>query len=158
MKLTAKNLAATSVRSALAGLGLLAFVAGADAFQLVTEQEAALPRDEASPLSMRGGPTRRPDVVLITPAPRAGMVKSPMQIRIRFDAFGGGKIDVDSIVVTYKRLPSIDVTQRLQPYITAAGIDIPGVEIPPGTHEFRVDLKDKDGRVGRSEFTIRVAP
>jgi hypothetical protein len=53
--------------------------------------------------------------------------------------------------------PAIDITQRIMPFINADGIDISQVEVPPGRHQFWVELKDKDGRLGGAELDFQVA-
>jgi hypothetical protein len=143
-------------RSALCLTGLLTLVTPAGAIQLVTEQEAALPADHLPGLTLRGSPTRRPSVVVVSPPPSAGVMKSPLSLKVRLQAFGGAKIDPDSIVVTYKKMPMIDITQRIKPFISPEGIEVPEAEVPPGIHEFRIELKDKDGRLGGMEFSFQV--
>ena len=135
---------------------LLALAAPAHAVELVTAQEAALPVDTLPPLTLRGSPTRRPSATVVSPAPNAGQVKSPLSLKVKLEAHGGAKIDPDSIVLTYKKTPEINITQRIMPYIGADGIEIPDAEVPPGTHAFRIQFKDKDGRIGATEFSIQV--
>jgi hypothetical protein len=141
---------------ALGLIGLVAAATPAAAIQLVTEQEAALPPDRMPALELRGSPTRRPSAVIVSPPQSAGVVKSPVSLKIKLQAHGGAKIDPDSIVVTYKKTPAIDITQRIMPFITADGIDVPDAEVPPGTHEFRIELKDKDGHPGGTDFSFQV--
>ncbi len=142
-----------------AALFALALAAAADAqtLQLVTPEEAALPPGVAPSLEFRGSPARRPSIQVVSPAPAAGSVHSPVALKLRFKAFGGAEIDPESVVVTYLKSPAINVTQRLTPYIKADGIDIDHAELPAGEHQFWVELKDKSGRVGTSEFTVQVA-
>jgi hypothetical protein len=142
--------------SALCLMGILTLVDPAGAIQLVTEQEAALPPDHLPGLVLRGSPTRRPSAVVVSPPPNAGQVKSPLSLKVKLQAFGGAKIDPDSVVVTYKKTPMIDITQRIMPFINADGIEVPEAEVPPGRHEFRIELKDKDGRLGGTDFSFQV--
>jgi hypothetical protein len=137
-------------------VGLFALATPANALQLVTEQEAALPPNHLPPLDLRGSPTRRPSAVVVSPPPNAGLMKSPLSFKVKLQAHGGAKIDPDSIVVTYKKTPMIDITQRIMPFITADGIEVPDAEVPPGVHEFRIQLKDKEGRLGGTEFSFQV--
>jgi hypothetical protein len=129
----------------------------ADAFQLVTKDEAALPAGTIPTLELRGSPTRRPNIVVVSPPPNAGLTHSPLDLKLRFHVFGGAEIDPDSIVITYLKQPAIDITQRIMPFITAAGIDVLQAEVPPGTHQFWIEVKDKSGRVGAAEFSFQVA-
>ena len=143
-------------RGTLCLMAFLTLVTPAGAIQLVTEQEAALPPDRLPGLVLRGSPTRRPSAVVVSPPPSAGVMKSPLNLKVKLQAFGGAKIDPDSIVVTYKKTPMIDITQRIMPFISADGIEVPEAEVPPGLHEFRIQLKDKDGRLGGTEFSFQV--
>jgi hypothetical protein len=155
-----ERLVAIQKLSALLAAGLFAWLvmAGsqAGAFQLVTSEEAALPARSIPLLELRGSPTRRPIVVVVSPAPGAGLVHSPLDLRLEFRAFGGSEIDPDSVVVTYLKDPAIDITQRITPFISASGIIITQAGIPPGKHEFWVQLKDKDGRLGGGEVSFQV--
>lgn len=135
----------------------LAPVPAAHAFELVTQAEAALPAGEAPSLVMRGSPLRRPSIVVVSPPPTAGLMHSPIDLKLRFHAFGGAEIDPESVVVTYLKQPAIDITQRIAPFITAQGIEIDKADIPPGAHQFWIELKDKSGHLGAAEFSFQVA-
>ena len=128
-------------------------VTAAGAIELVTQEEAMLPDD---PLGVERGVTRGPDILLISPAANAGLVRSPLTLKIRFEAHGGSRIDQDSIVVTYHKVPAIDVTQRILPFIQPKGIEIPVAVLPVGSHRFRIDVKDKAGRASAVLVTIGV--
>jgi hypothetical protein len=146
-------MAALCVGASLAGLAAVP----ADAFELVTKEEAALPAGPPPALQMRGSPTRRPKVVVVSPPPGAGLVHSPLDLKLQFRAFGGAQIDAGSVVVTYLKEPAIDITQRIAPFISADGVTISRAEVPPGRHQFWVELKDKTGRIGSAEFDFQVA-
>ena len=135
----------------------LSSVPAAQAFELVTPDEAALPAGEAPSLVMRGSPLRRPSILVVSPPPQAGLVHSPIDLKLRFHAFGGAEIDPESVVVTYLKQPSIDITQRITPFITAEGIAIDKVDVPPGVHQFWIEVKDKSGRAGAAELSFQVA-
>jgi hypothetical protein len=108
----------------------------AGAFQLITSEEAALPVRSVPLLELRGSPTRRPIVVVVSPPPGAGLIHSPLELKLEFRAFGGSKIDPDSVVVTYLKDPAIDITHRITPFISTSGIVITEADVPPGKHEF----------------------
>jgi hypothetical protein len=146
--------------SSAIGAGLFAWLvmAGsqAGAFQLVTSEEAALPTRSVPMLELRGSPTRRPIIVVVSPAPGAGLVHSPLDLRLEFRAYGGSQIDPDSVVVTYLKDPAIDITQRITRFISTSGILITQADVPPGRHEFWVQVRDKDGRLGGGEVSFQV--
>jgi hypothetical protein len=126
-------------------------------FQLITPSEAALPPAMIVPLQLRGSPTRRPHIIIVSPPRNAGLVHSPLELKLRFRAFGGAQIDPDSVVLTYLKQPAIDLTQRIKPFIKASGVDITHADVPPGKHHFWIELKDKDGRIGGTDFSFDVA-
>jgi len=136
--------------------GLFAAAMPADAFQLITPEEAALPAGPVPGFQLRGSPTRRPNVTVISPPPTAGVLHSPLNLKLQFRAFGGAAIDPNSVVVTYLKEPAIDITQRIMSFISADGINVSQAEVPPGKHQFWIELKDNDGRIGGTEFTFQV--
>jgi hypothetical protein len=81
-----------------------------------------------------------------------------MHLQLKFESYGGAKIDPNSVKVTYMRTPNVDLTGRVKPFVQSAGIDIPDVELPLGDHMVRVDVKDSDGRIGSTSFVLKVAP
>ena len=83
---------------------------------------------------------------------------SPLRLQLKFESFGGAKINTDSVKVIYLRSPNVDLTPRVKPFIQADGIDMPETELPPGEYTVRVDVKDSDGRPGTASFTLKVSP
>jgi hypothetical protein len=140
-------------RLAFACLLVTILIGSAGAVPLISDEEAAMPDD---PTKMRGV-SRGPKILLINPAATAGLIKSPFNLRIRFESYGGTRIDTDSIVITYRKRPAIDLTQRMKSFIQATGVNLDSAEIPPGEHHIRVDVKDTDGQSSSTEFTIRVS-
>jgi hypothetical protein len=138
-------------------VGVVATGTPANALELVTSAEAALPAGTVPTLDLRGSPTRRPIVTVVSPPPGAGLVHSPLDLKLQFRAFGGAVVNPSSVVVTYLKQPTIDMTQRLAPFITATGINVEHADVPPGKHEFWIELKDSDGRIGGGEFDFQVA-
>jgi hypothetical protein len=131
----------------------MTLVGAAGAMPLISDEEAAMPDD---PTKMRGI-SRGPKILLVNPAATAGMIRSPFNLKIRFESHGGTQIDADSIVFTYKKRPAIDLTQRMKPFIQPTGVSLDSAEIPPGEHHIRVDVKDTDGQSSSAEFTIKVS-
>ena len=152
----------TLVHSAIAALIALAMAGPGFAqtspagLTLITEEEAGLPALPAASMTMRAGVTRGPKVILVSPAGDAN-VKSPLHLRLKFESFGGAKIDPASVIVTYLKNPSVDLTKRLAPVTQADGIDVVAAEIPAGVHHIRVNLKDSEGRAGTASFALKVA-
>ena len=112
-------------------LGLLAAATIADVTKaaagviLITPEEAKLPV-----------PTQLASTRAITRGPRIevsnlddGKLHSPLHFNLKFRAFGGSSIDLDSLSVTYLRGSNIDLTQRVKPFARPTGIDIPDAEV-----------------------------
>jgi hypothetical protein len=121
---------------------------------LITSEEAKLPPPKgAIPISARGV-TRGPKVELVS---KTDAIHSPAPFQLKFQTFGGAKVDLDAVQATYLRSPNVDLTSRIKPFITATGIDVPAVELPPGEHIVRIDIKDSDGRAGTTSVVLKVA-
>src|SRR5689334_14596912 len=93
--------------TALTLAGILPFAAQVHSLELITAEEARLPDHQ----NTSKGISRGPKIVVVNPAPTAGFIRSPFTLKIRFESFGGAKIDADSILLTYKKNPPIDLTQ-----------------------------------------------
>jgi hypothetical protein len=145
------------MRKTLLGLvaaGLL-IPGAAQATQLITEEEAKLPPPKGAITTDRRGILRGPKVEVVSPG---DAVSSPLRLQLKFESFGGAKIDPDSVKVIFLRTPNVDITSRVKPFIQADGINMQDAELPPGEYMVRVDIKDSDGRPGTASFTLKVAP
>jgi hypothetical protein len=120
---------------------------------LITADEAKLPPPKgAIPVSARGV-TRGPKVELVS---QSNVIRSPAPLQLKFQTFGGAKVDLDAVQATYLRSPNVDLTPRIKPFVTATGIDVPAAELPPGEHIVRIDIKDSDGRAATASFVLKV--
>ena len=122
---------------------------------LVSADEAKLPPQKGGVAVATRGITRGPKIEVVGVADPS---HSPMRLQLKFESFGGAKIDTDSLKVTYIKNPTVDLTPRLKPFVQPTGIDMPDAELPAGDHLIRVDLKDSDGRAATTSFTIKIAP
>lgn len=121
---------------------------------LITPEEAQLP-------TLKGVFASR----AITRGPRidfsgadADDFRSPLRLQLKFRGFGGATIDLNSLRVTYLKIPNIDLTPRVKPYAKRTGIEIPDAEAPPGDHLVRVEIQDSEGRRTSTTFVLSVAP
>lgn len=121
---------------------------------LISADEAKLPPPKGVVAVASRGITRGPKVAYVG----SDAAQSPMRLQLKFESFGGAKIDTDSLKVTYMKNPAVDLTPRLKPFVQPTGIDMPGAELPPGDHLIRVDVKDSDGRAASTSFTLKIAP
>ncbi len=114
-----------------------------------------MPPPKGAVATDRRGITRGPKIDFI---PASDPLHSPMHLQVKFESFGGAKIDPDSVKITYLRTPNVDLTSRIRSFVKATGIDIPDAELPVGDHMLRVDVKDSDGRTGSTSFVLKVTP
>lgn len=121
---------------------------------LISADEAKLPPPKGAVAVASRGITRGPKVAYVG----SDAAQSPMRLQLKFESFGGAKIDTDSLKVTYMKNPAVDLTPRLKPFVQPTGIDMPGAELPPGDHLIRVDVKDSDGRAASTSFTLKITP
>ena len=122
---------------------------------LITEEEAKLPPAKGAISAERRGITRGPRIEVGGDKEQA---HSPIHLQLRFESFGGSKIDPESLRVTYLRTPNVDLTERVKSFAGVTGLDIPDAELPPGDHLIRVDIKDSDGRSGSTSFLLKISP
>jgi len=145
-----------ALRGILLGLFAMGLLAShANATQLITDEEAKLPPPKGAVPIDRRGILRGPKVDVVMPD---DMSRSPLHLQLKFQAFGGARIDPESVRMIYLRTPNVDLTPRIKPFIQASGIDIPQTELPPGEYQVRIDLKDSDGRPGGTSFVLKVSP
>jgi hypothetical protein len=131
-------------------------ISEASATQLITQEEASLPPPKGAAALDRRGILRSPKVEVVSPD--QAVSNSPLRLRLKFESFGGAKIDPNSVKVLFLRTPNVDLTSRVKPFIDADGINMQDAELPPGDYTFRIDIKDSDGRPGTAIFTLKIAP
>jgi|ERR1041385_8726601 hypothetical protein len=122
---------------------------------LIKAEEASLPAPPttASVTLVTRGITRKPNVILVTPG---ASVSSPFNLQFKFEAHGGSHIKPGTFRMIYMRTPNVDLTARVKPFVTAAGVDMAGAEVPPGQHIIRVTISDSENREGSAVFTLNV--
>src|SRR5262245_32630885 len=142
----------------IAAVLLAALTGPVAALELITAQEAALPDAVGVNLKLGfRGVTRGPKIVLLSPAPDGALVRSPLNLLLKFETHGGATIEPYSVKMIYLKQPTINLTQRIDDFIKAGGIEVNSAQVPAGTHYIRVDVKDDAGRLGSTTFVLSVA-
>ena len=126
----------------------------AEPVRLITPEEARLPAADAGAAAERNL-TRGPGIDAVAPPPIG--VSGTFRLSVKFKPRNSVAIDPESVRVVYRRQPEVDLTARLKPFVSAAGIEAPAVIAPPGKHELVIEATDKEGRIGRSRMTLTVA-
>jgi len=121
---------------------------------LITASEAVQPPSSDVRMNVRGI-TRGPSVDQILPSPTTS-VHSPFELKIRFTAHNNAKVDPSDVRVIYEKQMPIDLTERLRKYMSSEGIDMPDVEVPPGTYLLRIEVKDSLDRKSVGEVKLLV--
>ena len=131
-------------------LGLLLGALPAQALDLVSAAEAALPDD------VTRGITRSASIVQELPA-KGSPVRSPFQLKIALKPHGGARIDVKSVQLIYLKTPMVDLTERVRGGISESGILVDGLSLPPGLHRLQIRVADSEGREAESLLLLDVA-
>ncbi len=141
------------LRLAVAALAGALLATPAAAATLITAHEAQLPPDNSV---LRSGIERGPEIVPVYPPPKTGMIQSPFDFKVKFEPHGGTQINLDTLTVVYKRIPAIDLTARVKPYVHPDGIDMPNAEVPAGAHRIMIFVKDSAGHEGQADIHFDV--
>jgi hypothetical protein len=155
-----------SLWGAAAVMGLALHVGAAtaaepDGLWLITPEEAAMA--PAPPEKRQGGgqfdvgrepPDTGPTIEVIKPVLGAP-ASTPLEIAIKFIS-KGAPVDMASLKVTVLKLFGIDITDRVRPYATPAGIQIPDAKLPSGEHTVRITVADASGGVSQKQVTLTV--
>jgi hypothetical protein len=120
---------------------------------LITEQEAMRPAATPKPEEASRGIFRAPKIDVLSPQEA---VTSPLVLKLKFESFGGTKIDEDSVRVIYLKNPAVDLTPRLKKYLKGSGIEMDAAEAPPGQHHLKIEVKDSDGHLGSTDVVFTV--
>src|SRR5258708_19406862 len=145
----------TGMWAVCVAVGVLGSGAARAGTKLITEEEAKLPPPKGAVATDRRGILRGPKVEFVSPS---DSVSSPMHLVLKFESFGGAKIDPDSVKVMFLRTPNVDLTARVKPFVQADGINIQDAELPAGAFMVRVGIKDSDARPAPRMLPFNGAP
>jgi len=134
---------------------------GGEAFQLISESEYQHQIGfKRPPVLTRGftiAPKGSPKINIKKPT-ISGVVASPTNIEISFEADKGAKIDVESLEVLYGWL-ALDITDRIKEHakLSAKGLVASNVSLPEGDHTITIVIKDSKGRETEKELSFSIA-
>lgn len=140
---------------ALAGSSAAQPPGGRGIVVLVTPEEAGHPD---APALLLGGAERAvtdgPGIEIVTPQ-KAAEYRRPIDIRVDFKP-QGAPVDFETLKVTYVKLFNIDITDRVKPFASAAGIRLERADLPSGNHTVRVSIADTRERESSATFTVKI--
>ena len=133
--------------------------AGPEGVWLITPEEAAMapaPTDKrGQPLDIGGEPPDTgPVIEVLKPVPGAPLAV-PLEIAVKFVP-RSAPVDLSSLQVTVVKFIGIDITDRIRPFATPTGIQIPDARLPAGEHTVRITVADASGGVSRKQLTLTV--
>jgi hypothetical protein len=95
-----------------------------------------------------------PVINVIEPS-NGSRLPTPVQVLIHF-APSSEPIDLASLKVVLIKFITIDITDRVRPYVTPEGIQVKEAKIPPGKHRVRITLADRTGKISMKEVSFEV--
>lgn len=122
---------------------------------LISPEEAAFaPAPEESLIRSRGLNGKGPRIDVLKPADDAPQ-QSPLEILVRFHP-NPTAVNPQSVKVQLVKFISIDITDRVKPYLSESGIDVKEANIPPGKHLVRITVSDGKGETSSKEIELQV--
>ena len=136
-----------------------AHAAGPDGFWLITLEEAATPpastEKRGQPFDIgREPPDTGPLIEVLKPVLGAPLAV-PLEIAVRFVP-RSAPVDLSSLKVTVVKFVDIDITDRVRPFATPTGIQIPDAKLPSGEHTVLITVADASGGVSQKQLTLTV--
>lgn len=118
------------------------------------EEAAAAPAPEESLIRSRGLTSKGPRIDVLKPVEDEPQ-RSPLEIQVRFHP-NPTAVNPDSIKVQLVKFISIDITDRVKPYLSESGIDVKEANIPSGRHLVRITVSDGKGETSAREIELQV--
>jgi hypothetical protein len=127
------------------------------------EQEARstrqLRRGATGGCGAKGSPVAEtPPAIEIVRPDSSQVVRSPVDIELRFSAAPGAHVVPTTFRVCYLGLLAVDITDRLVGHsaLSDTGLQAFGATLPSGNHHLRLVLADDANRIGIKEVSFRV--
>lgn len=96
-----------------------------------------------------------PSIELLRPDADDKGLKSPLEIELRFEAYGDANIDLSTLKITYGW---VNITKRIVEgaEVTESGIFAKNAKIPPGNYSIKVQISDSKKRSASRKFRFTV--
>ncbi|MDH5641949.1 MAG: hypothetical protein OEY28_11705 [Nitrospira sp.] len=137
------------------GLAVWTHPVEAEDLWLISPEEAAYaPAPEESLIRSRGLNSKGPRIDVLKPADDAPQ-QSPLEILVQFHP-NPVAINPDSVKVQLVKFISIDITDRVKPYLSESGLNVKEANIPSGKHLVRITVSDGKGETNSKEIELQV--
>lgn len=122
---------------------------------LITPDEAAMaPPSPEQMIRSRALTNNGPRIEIVKPVENIPQV-SPFEIQIRFYPKEAA-VNLQSVKVHLVKFFSIDITDRVQPYLSESGLEVKEAKIPAGTHLVRISVSDEKKLTSSREIELEV--
>ena len=141
---------------------VLWYCAGAmasDVKWLITPEEAAHVRTPSGSVVQALAAKEGPGPAIIVKNPKALQnVVSPVDIVVKFEPGKSGEPpDMGTLNVLVIGFFNFDITDRVREYIKASSLEIEKADLPTGSHQLRIAIKDIAGNPNERDAVVNVA-
>jgi hypothetical protein len=137
----------------------LVYVSYSHAGELITEEEALASREAVLmvDVALASEDANSPAIEIVSPDNLSIPIKNPFLMEITFIPKTGNSVDLNTFRAFYGAL-KIDITERLmkQAIRTATGLKLHNVNVPSGTHNITLTVKDKNMHTVEKQIKFRV--
>ena len=126
---------------------------------LITPEEAAKVRSPKGDFKEPVAAVEGPGPLIIVRNPKAlQSVRSPVDIFVAFQPGRSGQPpDMSTLNVTLIGFFNFDITDRVREYIKASSLEIEEADLPTGSHQIRIAIKDISGNPNERDAVVNVA-
>jgi len=139
-------------------VSVTASAASLDKKWLITPGEAVKVRQSTNSLTQSLASVEGPGPRIIVRNPKAlERLMSPVDIFVSFQPGKSGKRpDMASLTVTLIGFIDIDITDRVHEYVVGDDLDIADADMPSGSHQIRLAIRDVAGNPNERDMSIYV--
>jgi hypothetical protein len=128
--------------------------AAGDLWLISPEEAAFAPAPEETLIRSRGLTGKGPRIDVLKPL-EDEPAQSPLEIQVRFHP-NPAAVNPDSVKVQLVKFISIDITDRVKPYLSESGINVKEANIPAGKHLVRITVSDGKGETSSRDIELHV--
>jgi hypothetical protein len=126
---------------------------------LITPEEAAKVRSLTGDFKEPAAAVEGPGPLILVRNPKAlQSVRSPVNIFVVFKPGKSGQPpDMSTLSVTLIGFFNINITDRVREYVKTSSLEIEEADLPSGSHQLRIAIKDISGNPNERDAVVSVA-